>query len=174
MYFSRISQAEGAEAVLDAASVMPDVRFHFYGPVDRSFEGDFVRRVGCQDNVTYHGVFDSRFGNPATEMNRYDVHLLPTSCESEGVPGSIVESKLAGIPTITTRLRWIPGMVEDGVDGILIDDADACTLACAIRRYDTDRRSLSAASAAAWASASAYFVENYIDGIIREIAEAVS
>lgn len=160
--------------MLDAASVMPDVQFHFYGAIDRSYEGEFMRRVDNQGNVTYHGVFDSRLEDPAAEMGGYDVHLLPTSYGNEGVPGSIVESKLAGIPTIATRLRWIPDMIEDGVDGILIDGADACALACAIRRYDADRRFLAAASDAAWASASSYFVDSYIDGIVREISEEAS
>lgn len=173
VYFSKISQAKGAGVVLDAAAVMPDVSFHFYGVVERSYEKEFASRVRNQHNVAYHGVFDACSSDPVAEMSRYDLHLLPTSCATEGVPGSIVESKLAGIPTIATKLRWIPDMVEDGINGILVDDADACALACAIRRYNMDRQLLSVASSAAWASARTYFVGSYIDGIVRDISEVV-
>ena len=173
VYFSKISQAKGAGVVLDAAAVMPDVSFHFYGVVERSYEKEFASRVRKQHNVAYHGVFDACSSDPVAEMSRYDLHLLLTSYENEGVPGSIVESKLAGIPTIATKLRWILDMVENGINGILVDDADACALACAIRRYNTNRQLLSVASSAAWASARTYFIDSYIDDIVRDISEVV-
>lgn len=174
VYFSLVSRDKGAECVLDAASVTPGVDFHLYGPVAPDFKTDFCRRVESQANVTYHGVFDPSAGDAASELALYDVHLLPTRYPNEGVPGAIVESKFAGIPTITTDSRWMRDIVHDGSDGILLRGQDACALACAVRAYDTDRKALARAKDAAWASSERYCADLYVDGIAAELTGGAS
>lgn len=172
VYFSKISPIKGAFVALDAAAAMPDVEFHFYGSVADDFIGEFSRRVEAQANVTYHGVFDSATGDSAAELARYNVHLFPTLCPNEGVPGCVVESKFAGIPTVATDRCWNRDLVEDGVDGLIMRGENACALACALRAYETNRDLLAAHADAARASSGYYCIDRYVDDIVDELVEA--
>jgi glycosyltransferase involved in cell wall biosynthesis len=48
----------------------------------------------------------------------------------------------AGAVPITTRVGGIPDVIEDGVQGLLIDAMDAAGVARAIARLDDDRDAL--------------------------------
>ncbi len=58
----------------------------------------FKSELNRMPNVKYLGIFDSVAGDVVKELNQYDIHLFPTMCPHEGVPGVIAETKLAGVP----------------------------------------------------------------------------
>ena len=59
-----------------------------------------------------------------------DVFMLPTRYPNEGQPISILEAMGNGMTIITTNHAGIPDIVEDGVNGFVIDkkeiDIDKC------------------------------------------------
>ena len=60
-----------------------------------------------------------------------DVLVLPTT-EREGLSVALVEGSCAGIPLIGSRLGGIPEVVEDGVNGILVEPGSAAELGDAL------------------------------------------
>jgi glycosyltransferase involved in cell wall biosynthesis len=64
-----------------------------------------------------------------------DVLVLATW--SEGMPMSIIEAFAAGVPVIATAVGGIPEMVEDEVNGILIE-RNSTAIAQALRKYFFD------------------------------------
>lgn len=66
---------------------------------------------------------------------KLDVLVLATW--SEGMPMSIIEAFAAGIPVIATAVGGIPEMIEDGVNGLLIE-RNAQSIAQALRRFLED------------------------------------
>lgn len=77
--------------------------------------------------------------------------LLPS--RSEGMGRVIVESLARGRPVLGARVGGIPELVEDGVNGLLVDPEDRAGLADALVRLASDRALLERLAAGAQASA---------------------
>jgi len=69
-------------------------------------------------------------------MPCFDVFVLPSV--SEGLPLTILEAMAAGRPVISTRVGGIPEVIEDGVNGLLVNPGDASGLARAIEYITGD------------------------------------
>jgi len=67
-----------------------------------------------------------------------DVAVLPPRWEDNG-PQTVLESLAAGVPVVATRLGGIPDFVDDGVNGILVEDGYPEQLAAAIDKLAGDR-----------------------------------
>ncbi len=65
-----------------------------------------------------------------------DAFCLPS--RHEGLPISLLEAMQAGLPCVATRVGGVPGMVTDGVEGLLTEPADPGGLAVALERVLVD------------------------------------
>lgn len=172
VYFSLIAEIKGAGILLSAASALPKIQFHFYGHIDSTFEKEFLKRVASLDNAIYHGVFDSANGDAITELAKYDVHALPTLAPNEGVPGVIVETKVAGIPTVATDRGYNATLVQDGIDGFILGDGSIEEFINCFSAIDKDRALLARMQRAALDSAECYYIDRHIDSILHEISRS--
>lgn len=171
VYFSLISEEKGAPLILDVASMLPSVDFHMYGRIDPAIEDGFLKRCDELDNVHYHGVFDSVEGYVIAELSQYDIHLFPSLCPNEGVPGVLVETKMAGVPTIASDRCFNGELVQDGETGFVLTDISAESFASAIRKFDSDRQMLMGMKYASLRSAERFYIEKYIDDIVSTLAD---
>ena len=62
--------------------------------------------------------------------------VLPSA--SEGLPRVAIEAFLRGRAVVGARAGGIPDIVEDGVNGLLVEYGDVAALAAAIERVATD------------------------------------
>lgn len=62
-------------------------------------------------------------------LDKSAIFAFPTSYSFEGHPYVILEAMAAGLPIISTRWACIPEMVEDGVNGFLVEPGDTEHLA---------------------------------------------
>lgn len=122
-------------------------------------------------NVTYHGVFKGESAEVYDELSKYDVMLLPTKWKNEGVPGVLVEAKIAGVPSIVSDMCYNAEIVEDGVSGIVLKENTVENLTEAIERIDKNRAKLYKLKVGAKQSAEKYYIENYIEDILKKLEE---
>jgi glycosyltransferase involved in cell wall biosynthesis len=76
-----------------------------------------------------------------------DAFCLPS--HREGLPLSLLEAMRGGLPCVATAVGGIPGLVQDGVSGLLVEPNDPVALAAALERVLSDdgfARSLGAAA----------------------------
>jgi glycosyltransferase involved in cell wall biosynthesis len=77
---------------------------------------------------------------PRTEVSELfaaaDGSLLSSSWEN--FPHALVEALAVGTPVIATRVGGVPEVVDDGVNGLLVEPGDVEGLAAAIRRFFAD------------------------------------
>jgi glycosyltransferase involved in cell wall biosynthesis len=74
----------------------------------------------------------------ATHFRRANVFCMPTRCEPFGVV--FVEAMFAGLPVVATKLGALPDMVQDGVNGFLIESGDERGLAAALSTLLADSK----------------------------------
>jgi glycosyltransferase involved in cell wall biosynthesis len=101
-----------------------------------------------------------------------DIFVFPTF-HREGLPYTILEALASGTPTLTTRVGGIPDVIQDGVQGVLLDDHYPGPVATAIEAMLSDRQRLREMSVAAMQRASDHYgVERLalqFDRIYREL-----
>lgn len=169
VFCSLVCKDKGADVVLEAAASLPEIDFHFYGQIEKGYVDEFADTVSRMSNVRYHGVFNSTEDDVIDELGKYDVHLFPTRCPNEGVPGIIVETKIAGIPTIAASISYNQDLIEDARDGFLMQQNTTEELVCLLRILQDDSVRLSLMKKNARESAEAFYADRYIDEIVREL-----
>ncbi len=73
---------------------------------------------------------------------RATVFALPCIVASDGnrdgLPTVLLEAMAVGLPVVSTRLVGVPEIVEDGVDGLLVEPSDSAALAASLERVLQD------------------------------------
>lgn len=165
VFFSQIQPEKGADLVLEAARMLPHVEFSFYGEIVDDYKDIFMSRVNAQQNVSYYGVFKGSIDAVYGELSKYDVLLFPTKWDIEGVPGILVEGKIAGLAEIVSNKSYNAELVQDGVEGVVIAENTGNCLAAAIQQLAEDRDFLNSMKKGSRESSERYYIENYIESI---------
>jgi glycosyltransferase involved in cell wall biosynthesis len=99
---------------------------------DRPVYEALIDRLGVQGTVKLLGL---RSDVPDL-LAASDVAVLSTN--SEGSPLSVMEYMDAGLPVVATRVGGIPDLIDDGVQGLLVEPQDPAGLGEAIARVLSD------------------------------------
>ncbi|MEG2908010.1 MAG: glycosyltransferase [Erysipelotrichaceae bacterium] len=126
VFFSQISTQKGVRELMKMNTMFTykekeDITIDFYGHIVKEIEADFSEFVDLNDNVRYMGVFDAINENVYAKLNEYDVLLFPTLWKTEGIPGIIIEAKLAGIVPIVSNYSFNAEIVKDKYEGVVIE-----------------------------------------------------
>lgn len=163
VFFSNIQSEKGADIILEVAKELHNIEFYFYGPIEGSFNEMFKRTASELDNVHYMGIFEGSDEEKYKELRKYDVLLLPTRWKNEGVPGILVEAKIAGLAEIVSNQNYNSELVSDGYDGIVMNKTTAESLSTAILSLDENPMLLKSMQTSSWKSAEHYYIEKYVD-----------
>jgi glycosyltransferase involved in cell wall biosynthesis len=157
LYIGRLAREKGLSELLEALSLARGrgvdtiLVIAGAGPAETA-----LRKLAAAHALAHvHFVGPVRGAAKMNVLERADVFVLPSY--AEGLPYALLESMAAGVPAVATRVGAIPDLVEDGVDGMLIEPRSAAALAAAICRLAGDRPALESMSAAARATISARY-----------------
>jgi colanic acid/amylovoran biosynthesis glycosyltransferase len=171
LFVGVLERYKNVEVLADAwrrvAARRPDARLHLVG-------------TGTQDAVAERlageGVEWQRRLEPSEVASAFDrarALLLPSA--SEGLPRIVIEAFLRGRAVVGSRAGGTPDIVEDGVNGLLVEPGDPVALAAAVERILDDDELAARLGAAAAASAAAWIATpgEYADRM-RALVDAVS
>src|SRR4051812_41540665 len=108
----------------------PDLRLVCAGQGDSAPYEAHARRFGVADEVIFPGWVEGTARD--AWMARAAVFALPS--HAEGMPMSLLEAMAAGIPSVVTAVGSVPEVVEDGVNGLLVEPRDVQGLERALAR----------------------------------------
>lgn len=140
LFFGRVSTPKGIFVLIDAIHLLNKrgirPKLNIYGRIDMTQEERRIFDASLNDDFVYRGI--------ASQSDKYRIFakhkffVLPTYWE--GVPGSWVESVIAGVPSIMTRYPVAEELIVDGQEGYLTNVGDSHQLADAIEKalYHTD------------------------------------
>jgi colanic acid/amylovoran biosynthesis glycosyltransferase len=108
-----------AVAALRERGIAVEYRIAGEGP-EREKLMFMIHELGCEDSVSLVGSL----GQPEIKelLGWSDALLLPSL--SEGISNAVLEAMAAGLPVVSTRCGGMAEVVEDGVNGILVDVGD--------------------------------------------------
>ncbi len=145
VFLAHVREEKGVFILLEALRTLAEthgrsVHCDIYGPILEGSRERFDLEIESTSNATYGGVLQPT--KVVETLAQYDALVFPTFYAGEGHPGVLMEAMMAGIPSITTAHRSIPELVEDGVNGLLIEPGSVAELVEAIRTIDSDRKLL--------------------------------
>ena len=169
VFFSIIQENKGVDIILAVAKELPSIEFVFYGPIDSDYKEQFINSISELSNVKYMGVFTGDSEAVYSELAKYDVLLLPTKWKTEGIPGILVEAKIAGITCIVSNECYNAEIIRNCEEGIVLCENTPERLKEAIIKLNSDRELLKQLKSNNYASADKYYIENYVDLIEKSM-----
>lgn len=121
------------QAAARIAPRLPGLKVLIVGEgADRPVYEALIERLGAGDTVRLLGL---RSDVPDL-LAASDLAVLST--DSEGSPLSVMEYMDAGLPVVATRVGGIPDLIDDGIEGLLVERQDAAGLGDAMARLLDD------------------------------------
>lgn len=173
VFFAQVRPEKGFDTLCDACLKLNAEGFEdsysvaVYGNVLVGYEEEFSALLEGVPNMIYKGAFDASSGDVYAELNQYDA--AASSSWREGMSGSNIECKFAGIANIVSNAGFNPECVEDGVDGLLVEPRDVDSLADAMRKCILDHDFLRSLKEGSYASRIKYDVNTWK----REVLDVV-
>lgn len=167
VYFSLISVNKGADLVFRAAENNPDIIFDFYGEIDPAYESAFHAHINSLANASYKGVFKSNEENVYQKLSEYDALLFPSRWKNEGVPGILIEAKIAGIPVIASDIAYNSEIINNYEDGIVFATDNYDEFNDCIKKLSEDTTLCIELREGAKKTSKNYIIDSYLDEIVK-------
>ncbi|MBP7009819.1 MAG: glycosyltransferase, partial [Kiritimatiellae bacterium] len=122
---ARLVEIKGLQHLIAALARIPadmrsQIRLRLCGT--GPYEGELrrqVREAGLDEQVEFAGLI--AYDEIPRQLRQSDVFVLPSL--QEGLPLSLLEAMASGLPVVATAVGGIPGVVKDGVNGLLVPAA---------------------------------------------------
>lgn len=131
-FIGRLSLEKGIRQFVETIPMITDLKFDFFivGDGDeKQMVEEFVGEKGLTERVHLTGNVDTK--QVIDVLNSLKLLVLPSF--SEGLPNIVLEAMACGTPVLATRVGGIPDVIEDGVNGFLVDGNEPDQLSTAIR-----------------------------------------
>ena len=133
---ARLVEIKGLQHLIAALARIPadmrsQIRLRLCGT--GPYEGELrrqVREAGLDEQVEFAGLI--AYDEIPRQLRQSDVFVLPSL--QEGLPLSLLEAMASGLPVVATAVGGIPGVVKDGVNGLLVPAAAPAALRDALVR----------------------------------------
>lgn len=167
VFFSQISKEKGVEEIIKLVGLLNDTtkisfKLDFYGHIVPEIKEKFDEFISSSMNVFYCGVFNATKSSVYQKLNEYDILLFPTKWKGEGVPGILVEAKMAGIAVIASPMNFNKEIIREDMDeGFLLEKDYSQEMLAIIKRCYEDRELLNRIKTGSYQSRKRYALEEY-------------
>ena len=174
LFVAWVRAEKGVSVLLDALTTLTEeekcgVVCDIYGPILDEYRQQFEQKLKQAPSARYRGILDP--DKVLDTMRTYDALVFPSFYAGEGHPGVVIESMAAGIPVITTRFRSISEVVEDGVNGLLVEPEDAKALSSTLRKLIQDRTPLVQMGIENWNRRQEFDIDIVLPRLVQPIIE---
>ena len=133
---ARLSPNKGHCTLIEAAAFVlrryPEATFFVIGKEEEVRIAE-LQTYAQQQGVEKAFVFTGLMDDPRPAMGALDIGVV-ASTESEVISRATQEFFTLGIPVVATRINVLPEMIEEGVNGLLIEPGNVSEMAGAILR----------------------------------------
>ena len=120
---SRINEEKGIVDAINSIKILNDkflvkkIYLDIYGPIESNFSDKFCSLLKInKEYVSYKGVV--KYDETISIISLYDILLFPTKYYTEGFPGTIIDSFMAGTPVLVSRWESYSDVVQENITGL--------------------------------------------------------
>lgn len=121
VFFSRVIKEKGIEELLLVFERLKvkykNIYLDVYGQVDLKYY-EYIKTL-CTDGVVYKGEINPNGTDEYYILSQYDVFVLPTYHDGEGLPGALIDAYISGLAVITSNWKYANQYVDDGNVGLI-------------------------------------------------------
>jgi glycosyltransferase involved in cell wall biosynthesis len=143
VFFSRVTEKKGIlEAIRFVKELNTDVKrftLDIFGTIDKPLVTVFKEALQNETAITYYGYKTLRAKEDYQILNQYDLHLLPTKYITEGIPASIIDFLIAGVPTLTSNFQNAASFLDDSFSYRYPFDDEVAFKALLLKIYENQR-----------------------------------
>lgn len=133
VFISRVMKEKGIEQYLDAAIQIrkkyPNTRFHICGFCEQAYESR-IEELNSNGTIIYHGMVDD-----VREIIKNTHCTIHPTYYPEGLSNVLLESSACARPIITTNRSGCREVIDDGVNGFIVNQKDTQDLIEKIERF---------------------------------------
>ncbi len=125
VFMARIDPNKGLDTIfhlcdrINKCQPKPNITIDFFGPFSPNIRSqEFIAEVSKYNFVSYHGHLEPEEIHKT--LSDYDILLLPTHYYTEGLPGSLIDAYISGLPTIVSEWMHAKEFVENNSNGYII------------------------------------------------------
>ena len=125
VFMARIMKMKGIDYVFHLAEYFSDPKFtgkpviiDFYGPVEKDEEEYFFKQLIKFENITYQGVLPPE--DIYNTLNNYDLLVFPTRYFTEGLPGTVLDAYISGLPVVATHWKHAADFIIHEKTGLIV------------------------------------------------------
>jgi len=166
---ARLIPAKGVQDLIKAASILKNINAYFFVAGDGPFKEELQKMIESLNLKDRFFLLGYRNDIPSFLRN-LDLFVLPSHEEGFGI--SVIEALNEGISIIATKVGGIPEIIQDGVEGILVEKENSEELANAIEKILKDEKLRKNMSVKGKESAKKYSCDKMI-GQMQQIYEAL-
>lgn len=134
----RAVEKKGFDVLVDALAIIPEAYawrlVHVGGGPELPKLRTAAERRGLADRVAWLGPQDQTA--VLEQYRQADLFVLPCRVagdgDRDGLPNVLVEAQSQGLACLSTRVGGVPELIEDGINGRLVESEDAAALAAAL------------------------------------------
>lgn len=143
MSVGRLVEKKGFDNLIDALALLPDtLDWHWTHIGGGALDAEMRARaegLGIANRITWRGACDQP--EVISAMRTADLFVLPSRIASDGdrdgLPNVLMEAASQMLPILSTPVSAIPEFIDNGVHGVLSDDAPR-SLAGVMQRFADD------------------------------------
>jgi len=133
LFIARVMKEKGIEQYLDAAKYIkkkyPKTAFHILGFCEQDYEGK-LREMQDKGIIKYHGM-----QSDVREFHKLSHCTIHPTYYPEGMSNVLLESAACGRPIITTNRSGCREIVDDGVNGYIVEQQNSQDLIGKIEQF---------------------------------------
>lgn len=125
VFMARINRMKGIDYVFHLADYFKNVLFckkpviiDFYGPIEIKDKVYFYQQLDKYENISYHGVLQPE--NIYETLNNYDLMVFPTRYFTEGLPGTVLDAYISGLPIVATHWKHATDFIIHEKTGFIV------------------------------------------------------
>lgn len=137
--FCRVTKKKGITTAIESiAKVNSESKsivavLHIFGPIDDAYKEEFDNLLEVhKEYVKYLGVISQDCA--VSTLKDYYYHLFPTTWDSEGFPGTLIDCYNAGLPTIATNWAYNSELIANGITGMIYNWSEPQQLSVCIKK----------------------------------------
>jgi len=177
LFLGRIGDRKG---IFDLLQLLVERKKEIDGKLELIVGGDgevqrlinFVKTNDLTNTVKFVGFVEGK--DKKQILTNSDIYILPSY--NEGLPISILEAMSYSMPIISTNVGGIPEIVDNNLNGLLVDPGDKVALFKAIKVFFENRQKVTSFGKRSYEKVKNYFpeaVKCQLNDIYKEVIENI-